>query len=176
MKDIEDIISNIKLNTSDWSSLVNCDSNKITKLSAAWHTIETIPDLKKFDKLEEINLEFCTINQKDTINNISDASNLKKLTLGSCNLQGIPLDFSNLKTIQEINLSGNYISSKELSKLEVLKNIKNLNIALRKNSIIDANSLLKLDSSSRIDLRNNVNLSQQSKDKLKEKFGDNVKF
>lgn len=176
LKDIEDIISNIKLNVTSWKTLENCDPNKITKLSAAWYTIDAIPNLKKFDKLEEINLEYCTISQKDSIRNINDTENLKRLTLSNCNLEEIPIDFSNLKSIQQINLSGNYITSKELSKLETLKDIKNLNIELRGNSIIDANSLLKLDSSSRIDLRNNVNLSQQSKDKLKEKFGDNVKF
>lgn len=176
MKDIEDVISNIELNVRNWSTLLNCDSSKITKLSASWNTIESIPELKKFDKLEEIKISNCTINQKNSIKNISDTINLKRLTLSNCNLEEIPIDFSNLKSIQQINLNGNYITSKELSKLEALKDIKNLNIELRENSIIDANSLLKLDSSSRIDLRNNVNLSQQSKDKLKEKFGDNVKF
>ncbi len=176
LKDIEDIISNIELKVTNWDTLVNCESSKITKLSSSWYQIFAIPELKKFDKLEEIKLEKFTIEKKETIKNISEVKNLKKLTLTGCNLEEIFIDFSELKFIQYINLRDNYISSKELKKLESLKDIKNLTIDLSANSITDASSLLVLDPNTKINLNGNVNLSQDSKEKLKERFGNNVIF
>ncbi|MFR2787276.1 MAG: hypothetical protein ACLTBX_00595 [Clostridia bacterium] len=176
LKDIEDIISNIELKVTNWDTLVNCESSKITKLSSSWYQIFAIPELKKFDKLEEIKLEKFTIEKKETIKNISEVKNLKKLTLTGCNLEEIFIDFSELKFIQYINLRDNYISSKELKKLEALKDIKNLTIDLSTNSITDASYLLVLDPNTKINLNGNVNLSQDSKEKLKERFGNNVIF
>ncbi len=176
LKDIEDIISNIELRVINWDTLVNCESSKITKLSSNWCQIIAIPELKKFDKLEEIKLVKFTIEKKETIKNISEVKNLKKLTLTGCNLEEIFIDFSELKFIQYINLRDNYISSKELKKLEALKEIKNLTIDLSTNSITDASSLLVLDPNTKINLNGNVNLSQDSKEKLKERFGNNVIF
>lgn len=176
LKDIEDIISNIDLRVINWDTLVNCESSKITKLSSNWCQIIAIPELKKFDKLEEIKLVKFTIEKKETIKNISEVKNLKKLTLTGCNLEEIFIDFSELKFIQYINLRDNYISSKELKKLEALKEIKNLTIDLSTNSITDASSLLVLDPNTKINLNGNVNLSQDSKEKLKERFGNNVIF
>lgn len=176
LKDIEDIISNIELKVTNWDTLVNCESSKIIKLSSSWYQIFAIPELKKFDKLEEIKLEKFTIEKKETIKNISEVKNLKKLTLTGCNLEEIFIDFSELKFIQYINLRDNYISSKELKKLESLKDIKNLTIDLSANSITDASSLLVLDPNTKINLNGNVNLSQDSKEKLKERFGNNVIF
>ena len=60
--------------------------------------------------------------------------------------------------------------------LAALKNNTNLTIDLRNNSIIDATILLELDESTKIYLQNNVNLNQDSKDKLKAKFGSKVSF
>lgn len=145
-------------------------------MQSNWQIINLIPSLKKFERLEEIKLEKCTIEQKDTIKNISEVKNLKRLTLRGCSIEEILVDFSNLKYIEYINLSDNYISSKELKKLESLSYIKNLNIDLSKNSIIDASSLLVLDKSTKIKLTENINLSQKSKEKLKERFGNNVTF
>ena len=51
-----------------------------------------------------------------------------------------------------------------------------MQIGLTNNSIIDATKLLDLNANSKIYLTNNVNLSQNSKTKLKEKFGNNVKY
>ena len=47
---------------------------------------------------------------------------------------------------------------------------------LSNNSIIDATALLELDASTRINLENNVNLNEDSKNKLKAKFNANVTF
>lgn len=176
LKDIEDIISNINLNVTNWSTLTNCDTSKITKLKSNWNTINVIPNLKQFNKLEEIQLDYCTITEKDSIKNISDVENLKKLNLISCDIKEILIDFSKLKAIESINLSSNYISSAELKKLEVLKNITNLNINLEKNAIIDASDLLVLNPNTKINLKQNVNLTQESKEALKARFGNNVTF
>ena len=51
-----------------------------------------------------------------------------------------------------------------------------ITIDLRNNSIIDATALLELKPSTKIDLSGNINLSQDSKNKLKERFGNNVTF
>lgn len=176
LKDIEDIISNINLNLPNWDTLTNCTPSKITKLFSTWTTINSIPNLEKFDKLEEIKFQNVTFVQKDSLKNINVVKSLRNLTLKSCNLQEIPLNFSNFQTIRQIDLSGNYISSKELSKLEILKNIKNLNINLSENSIIDASSLLVLDKTTKINLAKNINLSQKSKAELEARFGNNVTF
>lgn len=56
------------------------------------------------------------------------------------------------------------------------KNNTNLTINLSNNSIIDASALLVLDTSCRIYLGGNVNLTQESKDKLTARFGSNVTF
>ncbi len=175
LQDIEDIISNIRLDVMNWDTLTNCTPSKITRLHSTWSDINSIPNLSIFDKLEEIKFQNVNIIQKESIKNISAVKNLKNLTLESCKLQEIPLDFSNLQTIQQIDLSGNYISSKELNKLEVLKNIKNLNINLSENSIIDASSLLVLDKTTKINLAENTNLTKESKAKLQEHF-KNITF
>ena len=85
------------------------------------------------------------------------------------------VDFSQLSNLKQLTLNGNYLST---SDLEVLKNLNNrtIQIGLTNNSIIDATKLLDLNANSKIYLTNNVNLSQDSKTKLKEKFGNNVRY
>ena len=86
------------------------------------------------------------------------------------------IDFSKLTKLTNINLSKNSLWSEDLQNLIVLKNNKNLIIDLRNNSIIDASALLELNSSTKIYLTGNINLTQESKTKLKEKFGNNVTY
>ena len=85
------------------------------------------------------------------------------------------VDFSQLSNLKQLTLNGNYLST---SDLEVLKNLNNrtIQIGLTNNSIIDATKLLDLNANSKIYLTNNINLSQDSKTKLKEKFGNNVRY
>ena len=85
------------------------------------------------------------------------------------------VDFSQLSNLKQLTLNNNYLSTGDL---EVLKNLNNrtMQIGLTNNSIIDATKLLDLNANSKIYLTNNVNLSQNSKTKLKEKFGNNVKY
>ena len=86
------------------------------------------------------------------------------------------INFSNLNNLIYLDLRNNRLWSEDLENLKALKNNINLTIDLSNNSIIDATALLELDSSTKINLSNNVNLSQDSKDKLKAKFGNNVMF
>ena len=85
------------------------------------------------------------------------------------------VDFSQLSNLKQLTLNNNYLST---SDLEVLKNLNNrtMQIGLTNSSIIDATKLLDLNANSKIYLTNNVNLSQDSKTKLKEKFGNNVRY
>ena len=91
-------------------------------------------------------------------------------------MHGRMINFSQLTNLTYLDLSNNTLWSEDLENLRALKNNKNLTINLENNSIIDASALLELDSSCKIYLRNNVNLTQSSKDALKVKFGSNVIF
>ena len=177
LSQIEDIISNVSLSvtTETFKTIVNCDSKKITSISfRSAAGITELPDLSKFTNLKSLSLF-----NNSSISNISVVSqitSLQQLNSSACSLHGRMIDFSKLKNLTNLNLWKNSLWSDELENLKVLKNNKNLYINLTNNSIIDATALLDLDSSTRIDLRGNINLSQDSKDKLKAKFGNNVSF
>lgn len=180
LQEIEDIISNLDkliLSTESLKTILNCDINKITKLKLnylGYTGLQEIPDLSKFTKLVELDL---TNNFNVTnFNTISNLTNLKILTLSSTNLHGKMIDFSKLTNLTTLNLSHNMLWSEDLENLKVLKNNTNLTINLSNNSIIDATALLELNANTKINLSYNVNLSQDSKDKLQLKFGNNVTF
>ena len=79
--------------------------------------------------------------------------------------------------MKTLTLYGNSLWTEDLENLRVLKNDINLQkIDLSVNSIVDATALLDLNSSVTINLNGNINLSQDSKDKLKEHFGSKVSF
>ena len=174
--EIEDIISNLDLltvSTESLKTIVNCDINKITKLMLSSNSSLTeIPDLSKFKKLTTLSLSTSS-NIKD-LNTISTITNLKILNLNQTNLHGRMIDFSKLANLTNLSLRGNTLWSEDLENLKALKNNTNLTIDLSNNSIIDATALLELNPNTKIDLRNNINLSQESKDKLKARFGNNV--
>ena len=86
------------------------------------------------------------------------------------------IDFSNLTKLNNLTLTNNALWSEDLEKLRTLKSNVNLTLDLRVNSIIDASALLELNLSTIIDLRNNVNLSTESKHNLTKKFGTNVTY
>ena len=176
--EIEDIISNLDLltvSTESLKTIVNCDINKITKLMLPSNSSLTeIPDLSKFKKLTTLSLSSSS-NIKD-LNTISTITSLKILNLNQTNLHGRMIDFSKLANLTNLSLKGNILWSEDLENLKALKNNTNLTIDLSNNSIIDATALLELNPNTKIDLRNNINLSQESKDKLKAHFGNNVTF
>ena len=107
---------------------------------------------------------------------VNKIESLRTLNLSDVNLHGKMINFSKLTNLNILNLSKNTLWSEDLENLKLLKNNKNLTIDLSNNSIIDASSLLVLDTSCKIDLRGNVNLTQESKNALKARFGSNVSF
>ena len=177
LKEIEDIISNLAeltVSTDSLKTILNCDVSKITTLNLINSNLTEIPDLSKF-----INLSKLDLRNNPNLSNfylISKIASLKYLGLSNNNLHGRMIDFSMLTNLTNLNLSNNTLWSEDLQNLKVLKNNTKMTINLSNNSIIDATALLELNPSTRIDLKGNVNLSQDSKDKLKAKFGNNVTF
>ena len=177
LKQIEDIISNLdvlQVSTESLKTILNCDVNKITTLNIMGSQLTEIPDLSKLTKLSKLN-----IGTNPNISNfdiLSKAINLTYLSMSNNNLHGRMLDFTKLINLVYLDLSNNTLWSEELENLKVLKNNTNLTINLSNNSIIDATALLELNPNTKINLTGNVNLLQESKDKLKERFGNNVSF
>ena len=177
LKEIEDIISNLNLlnvSTESLKTINNCDSNKITKLNLIASSLTELPDLSRFVKLKTLSLQ-----QNPNISNfetISQITSLESLSLVANNLHGRMIDFSRLTNLTNLNLSGNTLWSEDLENLKALKNNNNLTIDLSNNSIIDATALLELNPNTKINLSGNINLSADSKDKLKAHFGNNVTF
>lgn len=119
-------------------------------------------------------MQIAGISNFDVISNIPS---LENLNLAQCNLHGRMINFSKLMNLKSLTLYDNLLWSEDLENLRALKNDINLqSINLSNNSIIDATALLDLDSSVIIDLKSNINLSQDSKDKLEAKFGNNVSY
>ena len=177
LAEIEDIISNLsflRVSTESLKTIVNCDVNKITKIRLNTSSLTEIPDLSKFTNLIELDLS----SNPDIVNlsDISKITSLQILKLNNTNLHGRMIDFSNLTNLQYIELQNNYLSSDDLNKLSVLKNNTKLTLDLRKNSIIDASSLIVFQPTTIIRLSENVNLSSESKEALTERFGNNVSF
>ncbi|MFQ8660605.1 MAG: hypothetical protein ACLR9X_00650 [Clostridia bacterium] len=175
--EIEDIISNLedlKVSTKDLKTIINCNADKIIRLKIPNSSLTEIPVLTKFSKLEELSLHG---NPKiENYNKILELSSLKKLTLTNNDLHGKKLDFSQLKNLETLNLYNNNLWTEDIENLKTLKNNKNLTINLSNNSIIDATALLELSPETKINLTVNINLSQDSKEKLRERFGKNVIF
>ena len=177
LQQIEDIISNLdvlQVSTESLKTILNCDVNKITTLNIMGSQLTEIPDLSKLTKLSKLN-----IGTNPNISNfdiLSKAINLTYLSMSNNNLHGRMIDFTKLINLVYLDLSNNTLWSEELENLKVLKNNTNLTINLSNNSIIDATALLELNPNTKINLTGNVNLSQESKDKLKERFGNNVSF
>ena len=179
LKEIEDIISNLDslaVSQEVIETIVNCDPNKITKLCFYnyYSNVTELPDLTKFTKLTYLSFRgHGKINNLDIISNIGS---LQTLILENMEMHGRMIDLSNLTNLTSLNLSSNDLWTEDLKNLEALKNNKNLSINLRYNSIIDASSLLVFDSNCRIYLEGNINLNEESKNALKEKFGSRVYF
>lgn len=175
--EIEDIISNLDLfsiSTENLKTIVNCDINKITKLYIQSSGLLEIPDLSKFTLLNKLNLHD---NPKiSNFEEISKISSLQELILSSNNLHGRMIDFSKLINLTNLGLNNNFLNDADLENLKPLRNNTNLKIDLRNNSIINATALLEFNPNTKIDLTGNVNLSQEAKNKLKARFGNNVTF
>lgn len=174
---IEDIISNLtdfKISTESLKTIVNCDVNKITKLNIPYSAITMLPDLSKLSQLTQLD-----ISNNPSISNIEEVSkisSLQILSLKNNNLHKKMINFSRLTNLTSLDLSNNSLWSEDLENLKDLKTIQNLTINLNNNVITDATTLLELNENTNIHLSNNVNLSQDSKNKLKARFGNKVNF
>lgn len=177
LTEIEDIISNLtnlRISNDEIESLLNCNTSKITELNLQYSNIDKVPDLSKFTNLTRLSLSY--ISKISNLEEISKISSLQSLDLEYDNLRGRMIDFSKLTNLTYLNLSKNTLWTEDLENLKALKNNTNLKINLDNNSIIDTTALLELNQNTKISLKNNINLSQDSKDKLKAKFGNNVTF
>jgi hypothetical protein len=179
LKDIEDIISQVTLRVNEnlFNTILNCDKEKITKITLNLPSLSKLPDLSYMTYLEKFSINSC-YNDIENLGVISNVKSLKKLELHSIGsgLHEKMIDFSQLTNLTYLSLRGNKLWSDDLENLTVLKNNENLEIHLENNSIIDASALLELDTSCKIYLSGNVNLTQESKDALKARFGSNVSF
>lgn len=175
--EIEDIISNLnylQVSTKSLQTIVNCNPEKITKLSLYNSQLTALPDLSVLTKLTNLNL---TNNPNILdLSVISKLSSLETLNMSNMNLHKRLINFSKLTNLTNLNLSNNTLWSDDLENLKSLKNNNNLNINLSNNSIIDATALLELNPNTKIDLTKNINLSSESKAKLTEHFSSNVKY
>lgn len=177
LRQIQDIISNVRLviGNETFKTIVNCDVDKITSLKMNSAGIKEIPDLSKFTKLEYLNLR--GNNDITDFSPISKIPSLKTLNLSTnTNLHGNMFDFSKLTNLTSLDLGGCKLWSEDLEYLKGLKNNTNLTINLSGNAIVDATALLDLNENTKIDLRGNVNLTKESKEKLEDKFKKNVSF
>ena len=174
LSQIEDIISNINLlvDKNVLATISECNPSKISKLRiTSWNEIKNPPDLSKFMNLKELSIPDVTYDNYSFIENMVDLT-----VLNFRHMHGKMPDFTKLTALTSLNMSNSYLNTEDLKNLRALKNNKNLTINLENNSIIDASDLLVLDSSCKINLKGNINLSQESKDALKLRFGNNVTF
>lgn len=177
LAEMEDIISNLndfRISTGALKTIENCDINKITKLSIPYSPITELPELSKFSKLAEIYLP--KRNTITNLNNLESLTNLQILKLNEMSLHGKMINFSKLAKLTRLELRDNNLWSEDLENLKALKNNMNLTIDLRNNAIIYVTPLIELDSSCKILLGENINLTKESKETLKAKFGSNVSF
>ena len=171
LSQIEDIISNLynlRLDTDALKTINNCDSDKITNLNIDNSIYLTeIPDLSKFYNLKSLSL--VNLEKVNDFSSVSKIRSLNSLSLQSNNLHNSMLDFSELNNLQSLNLENCSLWSEDLENLKALKNNNN-------NSLINPTALLELNPSTKIKLTGNVNLTEEAKTKLKERFGSNVTF
>ncbi len=178
--EIEDIISNLislQVNEEDLPTILDCDTKKITKLilaGDAFSYISKLPD--NFYNLTSLVYLGLSGNKISNLNIIENMSQLLELNLSNTNLHDKMIDFSRLTNLTYLNLNNNTLWSDDLDNLKELRNNTNLKLYLQNNAIIDASALLELDSQTKIFLSGNVNLSENSKEKLRERFGGNISF
>ena len=176
MKDIENLIPNLlglTVSKTTLNTINECEINNITSLYISYSNITQLPDLSKFTKLKNLDIRGNSIENPEEIEKITS---LIYLDISKNNWHGKMIDFSKLTNLTKLNLINCLLWSEDLENLKALKNNTNLTIDLSNNSIIDATALLELNPNTKINLTGNINLSQESKDKLKERFGNKVTF
>lgn len=167
-------LSDFRIDNTIFQTISNCDKNKITTLIIQHSNIINLPDLSEFFYLSTLDLSHNS--NISNIEVIEDCTSIEVLGLMDTSLHERMIDFSKLTNLKLVELSLNTLWTEDLEKLKTLKNNSNIRINLTNNSIIDASALLELNNVERVDLRNNLNLTQTSKDALKAKFGSKVLY
>ena len=179
LKSIENKVSSLQMQLSNETllSIFECDKSKITSLNlntSGMSLSVEFPDLSDFTQLTY--LKMSSQLSIPSFENISKISSLETLSLTNCSLHNRMISFNKLQNLKTLDLQNNSLWTEDLENLKALKNNTNISIDLRNNSIIDASALLELNQPAKIDLRNNVNLTQESKDALTAKFGNKVLY
>ena len=142
---------------------------KITKLNIA---CEVLPDLNKFTNLTSLAITNTRIEDKTCIENLTGLTALS--IRWSDNLRKNMPNLDKMTNLTTLTLQGCGLWSEDLEKLMIFSNKKNMNINLQDNSITDVSILLKFDPSTKLNLKENINISEEDKQKLKTRFGNNV--
>ena len=178
LSEIEDIISNLnnlRIGTEALKTIENCSSEKIQKLNIDYSTSVTeIPDLSKFTNLKTLSLQ--SLNNVKDFSVVSNFSSVVNLYLTTNDLRNKVPNFSKLTNLQNLSLSNCSLWSEDLENLKALKNNTNLTLDLSNNAIIDASALLVLNPNTKINLKGNINLSEELKTALSNHFKSNVTF
>lgn len=178
LSEIEDIISNLnnlRIGTEALKTIENCSSEKIQKLNIDYSTSVTeIPDLSKFTNLKTLSLQ--SLNNVKDFSVVSNFSSVVNLYLTTNDLRNKVPNFSKLTNLQTFSLSNCSLWSEDLENLKALKNNTNLTLDLSNNAIIDASALLVLNPNTKINLKGNINLSEELKTALSNHFKSNVTF
>ena len=179
---IEDVISNLtsfSVNESSFQTIGNCKPEKITKIIFSFHGYGgKLPEnLSKLTHLQVLSLNQCGVSNLKVL---SEVPSLKSLDLGvvfrSSEEKLSEIDFSKLVNLKTLNLANNGLWTEDIQCLGGLSNRKDIGISLQDNALIDPEILLTLDPSCSIGLKGNVNLSEQFKTRLKERFNNKVSF
>ncbi len=176
---IQNVISNLydfRVSPDLFETIKDCDVDKITKLNLIECANETFPDLSKFTKLTNLKINYSGgIKNWDSIGKITSLQRLDLLG-NKFHDKKVQIDLSKLTNLNYLDLRSNGLWTEDLKMLEGLKNNKNLHIRLEGNRITDAGTLLQLDPSCKIELKDNINLTEDAKTKLKKRFGNKVSF
>ena len=178
LNQIQDIINNITIFTTQETilTIVDCNNKEnIENISLSLADIGTLPDFSVFKNLKKLSLGCLRAKENLNIEVISNCKKLENLTIG-CSVHDKNIDFNGFNNLKNLNLNNVNLWTEDLKMIEPLKNNQNMIIDLRNNSITDASALLQFNTNTKIILQGNVNLTQESKNALKAKFGSNVSF
>ena len=180
LKQIEDRISSLNsfaCNETTFKTITNCTPSKITKITFSWGGFSgALPeDLSKLTSLATFDLPACSITN---LSPLSDVTSLKTLNLRNVSLHERldEIDFAKLTGLTYLRSDACGLWDVDLVNLLGLKDNEDLILELSNNAIIDARVLLQFNTTCKIWLAGNQNLSQESKDALNAKFGTNVRF
>lgn len=123
-------LKEITIGGAKFSGFTNASiSSGVTRLVLSGTSLDHFTLSNSLLNLQELVLNFNVITcQPELINTLSKTDNLKTLDLSNCNLTILPSQISHLKNLENLNLSGNKLSS--VSSLLSLKQLATLDVSL----------------------------------------------